>query len=386
MEKRIAIFMFYFSFFGIANASEQSSLQECLQAERNAVEKRAECYDVLVKELKARNISPETILPTETQAKTLAKDESTASKDDGNKKSDEDEKNIFSSWKEKEYYRFISYEHNDAVWQYAIGDENSLRVNYSFMYLFSSPADFYTKCISCGANTYFSYTGKFDFYMKTRHSSPVVNRINNPALHFRWFKDNSYIDWWDFAVEHKSNGQATDANNLDPNNPRNFGPNTTLSNYQTGNNNNGIKNLKEIQNTILDSISRTTNYFSLEGHHAYEKTNDDASLKWFVRRFDEESDVYWGKYSGKGDFTNFERVRVTYNKKSCECGIEWTVGDKLLTTSSANIWLNFGSLWKGGLNNSEFPLTFRAHFGPMNNLSNYTKSQQSYGIGLNFSR
>jgi len=62
-------------------------------------------------------------------------------------------------------------------------------------------------------------------------------------------------------------------------------------------------------------------------------------------------------------------------------GLEWTVGKGMLDTDSLDFHVTFPSMSVGGM---KLPWFVRAHFGPMNNLSDYTRSQNSVGIGVRF--
>ena len=83
--------------------------------------------------------------------------------------------------------RFKSYEPNYGIWRFIEGDEDddALTAHYSFRYDFRGGP---------GVNLYLAYTGEFDFYMGTRESAPVINRLNNPAIHLRSSKDRKF-DW-----------------------------------------------------------------------------------------------------------------------------------------------------------------------------------------------
>src|SRR5712691_2744880 len=148
----------------------------------------------------------------------------------------------------REGTRFSAYEPNYAVWRHASGDENAIRVHYSFRHLFTAPdcmsayrrentsaewkdmsaehkkatAEAALECLNSYDSRYqifLSFTGEFDFYMTTRDSSPVINRVSSPGLHYRRYTPASgwlQMKWWDVAVEHKSDGQATDARDKSP--------------------------------------------------------------------------------------------------------------------------------------------------------------------------
>lgn len=97
--------------------------------------------------------------------------------------------------------RFNSYCLNSATWQFNSeqGDDDALEGNYSFSYTWfdcrrgnegktevNIPYDTCLPKNKVNLASYISYTGQFDFYMGTRNSGPVVNRISDLAIHFQW--------------------------------------------------------------------------------------------------------------------------------------------------------------------------------------------------------
>src|SRR5262249_17401809 len=112
--------------------------------------------------------------------------------------------------------RFGSYADNSATYGrmsndgWAGKDEYALRANYSLSYLFSGREKY---------DFLFSYTGAFDFYVGTRPSGPVVNRLSNPALHLIFpagpnQRPRALLPLGrtrlDVGVEHESDGQTTE--------------------------------------------------------------------------------------------------------------------------------------------------------------------------------
>ena len=60
---------------------------------------------------------------------------------------------------------------------------------------------------------YFTFTGRFGQYIRTRPSSPVIAKSYNPELFFRYWlspegKDKDHADKLDFIYGHESNGQS----------------------------------------------------------------------------------------------------------------------------------------------------------------------------------
>ncbi len=322
----------------------------------------------------------------------------------------------------KERGRFSSYQPNYAIWQFTEDDDNSLEAHYSLRYVFSNPdcmtnynadeddpdkadAETTLKCLKSRGirSEYFvTYTGNFDFYAYTRSSDPVVNRISNPAFHYRKYWVDKFImgiaslRYIDAAVEHRSNGQVIDADDIvEDSSSVNDGRYKTQVEFENGN------------YKYFDSISRSANYITIEGRFQIGKHyNEDSSrcksskkcfdlwLKLKPYYFSNDSNVTWGSVKNMGmEITDYDRVRLILSNKfpigisfvpEIEIGGDWMIGDELFDTDSFN--LNLVLSIDGGIFglNTNIPLYMRYHKGPMNTLSNYTKNQDSFGIGLRF--
>lgn len=306
--------------------------------------------------------------------------------------------------------RFSDYQPNYIIYQDTEGDDRSLEGHYSFKYLFTRPhcmplsmlekrKDLEPE-IDCLKNydtrweLFFTYTGEFDFYLGTRDSGPVINRINNPALHYRKYFgdtlsfDNFTLRWVNVGLEHRSNGQVVEADELitDENSPDD-GRYRAQVEYENGN------------YEYFDAISRGANYLSIESKfnigadHSDKENCKSCITAWLSAKLylTEDSSVYWGEYANRDvKISDFDRVKLILADRfntsykhipKIEFGVEWTVGDKFLSTDSLDINLFFPWILN---NNLTIPLYVRAHIGPMNTLSDYTREQNSIGIGLRF--
>jgi len=295
----------------------------------------------------------------------------------------------------RERARFTAYEPNYFIVRHAENDENAIRMHYSFRYLLTAPdcmgqyryqneaAQATLECLE-GFDTryeiYLVYTGEFDFYMGTRKSGPVVNRISNPGLHYRshlpretaWRVGTWRVDWWDIGIEHKSDGQTTDveARITDPTSP-NFGRYRTQVEYEAGN------------HAYFDSISRDTNFVSLETRFGTEQTFKMwTRVKLFY--FKNETTINWGPRADDDvQMADYDILRLAasyrYSREG-EIQGEWTVGRQGLQTDSFNL----GLVVPIPFHTWTLPVYFRAHWGPLATLSNYTQNQKSFGVGLQF--
>lgn len=183
--------------------------------------------------------------------------------DPGNAQSTGDPK--LEDYLKAEQWRFQPFEPNYGIWQRTEDDDQALEAHYSFKYLFTAPdctdkhrskKETMKQCIEGYWNrwdAFIAYTGEFDFYMKTRDSSPVVNRINNPTIHARRYMGEknggrfSTLGYLDFAFQHLSNGQTFDAEAMGN------GVFVTQTEF-----------LIDPNSPFFDSVSRSVNFISVE--------------------------------------------------------------------------------------------------------------------------
>lgn len=258
--------------------------------------------------------------------------------------------------------RFAAYEPSYAVYRKADNDDNALTARYSFQYVLWGKSKFEPCAYADGGchYAYLSYTGEFDFYVGSRDSSPVINRVSNPALHWRHMLDGKY--WIDAGVEHRSNGQSTEITS----------PDDAARAQQAY--------LKR-DHAYFDGVSRGANYVSIQGGNSPKaSTHASVKLKFY---FSKDSAITWGPWANRGiSIADYDLARwyVEQNFSAAFGGgsasVEWVVGKRGLQTDSANFDL---------LLSQAVPLYIRIHRGPLRTLSDYTRPQNAIGIGLKFS-
>lgn len=286
--------------------------------------------------------------------------------------------------------RFSPLDMNYALPQWTTGDEWAVEVQYSFKYSFYDCNELDKNAtLHCNKdddikfNIYFKYTGEFDFYYKTRESGPVINRLSNPAFHLLWqLPKNKTFKWFDIGLEHNSDGQTTSANKKDED--------TTSATYG--------QYITKIENNIgnhkyFDTLSRSADYISLSlgGKHGSED-RDKFSLIAKVYDDGEESNITWGSLAGTNtQFKDYDLININFSSqldasydhfKNIVFGAEYKVGLQGFNTDSID--LNLITLWQPG-SGWQIPLLLRVHLGPMDRLSNYTQSINSFGLGVAFS-
>lgn len=271
----------------------------------------------------------------------------------------------------KDGLRLQAHEPSYLVARNTEGDENAFRVHYSLRYMLDPEFDDEDAI-------YLKFNGAFDFYMGTRPSSPVVNRLSNIGLHYRCRLGENRVwgdwrlDWLDVGLEHRSNGQTTDV----------LAPAEALAaqNAYAANN-----------RPFFDSVSRGSDYVSLETKAGREVGAGSlaayAKLKLY---FSQHSDVTWGPLARRGvSVSDYDRVTLTArygfdrDKKTVgatEASLTWTLGDGGLATDSAS--LDF--MYVHEIFGLVIPVYVRYHVGPMNTLSDYTRSQKTIGVGVKF--
>ncbi len=296
--------------------------------------------------------------------------------------------------------RFQPYEPNYAIWQQTDNDADALEARFSFKYLLSDPVATVTDAAN-RTEWYLKFTGEFDFYWGSRFSSPVINRASNPGAHFRQYMSHDrklfglVANYIDIGIEHLSNGQAQD-----PTLPRN-GVTRPQVIYE-----------RDPHDPFFDRISRSINFVSIEATFQSEDVEDETTRSGYSCRginscyklsfrlipyhFDNDNPVTWGPNSRRTTrISDYDRLRMGIAKSidlgnagndaskrgfhELELGLEWTIGDGLLDTDSFDAYVflpyRFGSNWR-------LPFYLRYHNGPLNNFSNYTKRQNSVGIGF----
>ena len=290
--------------------------------------------------------------------------------------------------------RLQGYEENYVIWQRTQDDERSFEAHYSLRYLLTDPhplADDITR-----TECFLSYTGEFDFYAGTRESGPVINRISNPGAHLRRYVGDWEMlsglafQYFEVGFEHRSNGQTVDADD------RVAGPNSQFV---------AQARFLSDDHEFFDGISRGSNFLSLKGRLRIGTTDNKNSsdrntgptpllIDFSVKPLyiSSDSNVTWGPLANSGiEFSDYDRGSIAVSKRfSFELGplsdpgfsVKWTLGDKGTATDSFDIGISLPIYVT-----SKFllPLYVRYHDGPMSTLSNYTKEQNSIGIGLNLS-
>lgn len=232
-----------------------------------------------------------------------------------------------------------------------------------------------------GIEVFVSYTNRFDFYLGSRDSGPVINRVSNPGLHLRlppgFFtgKPGNRRDTWQLSFEHMSDGQVVE-------------PVTNADDQQRAQ-----RAYERGDHRFFDTVSRGMNYVAIQGEWVWALSGGDddkqgtkldlrAKVKSYVGRSD--SAITWGPLAGQGlSFANYERVKVRVGLYVHELGrFELTTqfGDSGLRHASHT--LGWQKNIRSDTLNFELPLFVQLHSGPMNTLSNYTQRQDSVGIGL----
>ncbi|MBI5891011.1 MAG: phospholipase A [Nitrosomonadales bacterium] len=277
--------------------------------------------------------------------------------------------------------RLAPYEPSYVKVHKSVGDDLTLRAHYSFKYtaypvsneLESNDGKSCTTNILADEHLiypdgeiYLSYIGEFDFYMfdsPDRPSSPVINRISNPALHYRRHLEN--INWIDVGFEHRSNGQTTEVSS----------PADAARVQQA---------YIQEDRVFFDGISRGSNYFSLEVHKLIRNADKDKEISTYVKLkvyASKNSEITWGPLAGTNiSISDYDRLRFLAKRAllgNDELTIEWMLGDKMLKTDSWNLDYQFSR-------SAALPLYIGFHFGPMQTLSDYTTEVKSISIGLKF--
>lgn len=255
-------------------------------------------------------------------------------------------------------------------------DEAAVRVQYSFKYsIYGCPGragltpERLVSASSLDSEVFLAYTGQFDFYMGTRDSGPVINRLSMPGIHWRLplqFLRAQTADTTSvvLSLEHRSDGQVFEPT-------KGTGPAQTQLAYA------------QKDRALFDTISRGSNYVGLTAQTDVSLGGRTVGLVGIWRGYlSQDSQVTWGPLAGRGySIADHDRVWLRASTQADGIGlfdVAWRVGDAMFKTDSFDI--GWQAPPKLGL-----PWYVRAHVGPMNTLSNYTQRQDSLGVGLRFS-
>jgi len=238
--------------------------------------------------------------------------------------------------------------------------DSSYRARLSFKYEFSRFLGFKP---TSDKRLHFTYNGEFDFYWGFRDSSPVTGRVFNPALHYRFYKDSGEkkwkVDYVELSFHHRSNGQQTDPELVEN------GEFIAAREFALGN------------NAYIDGISRSANYLQVESRFSPSK-NQRLYLRLRQYVGEQENTVTWRGPQFDADYSDYDRIELIYSYKftnELRASFDWSIGDSGFASDSIDIGLQ----WDYGL-----PWYFRAHFGPMETLSDHTRSVNSVGVGFIF--
>lgn len=315
----------------------------------------------------------------------------------------------------EEAHRFQPYRANYFLFSPASEyDDDKVSANYSFRYSIfdcrrkNTPINIG----GCGEphsylNTFMpaiflSYTGAFDFYMGSRPSGPVVNRVSNPAIHlYSKIRGRRFgADYLELAFEHRSNGQVVEVEKVDAVAQAVFDAEAQMA-FDNGN------------HAFFDTISRESNFFNLTfGIDGRDSPEDEAlagvkisaddwpppyRFNWqlSLKAYTSQGNVVtWGDMAGEDvDVDDYDLARVSASKtyvfgekgspfNRVTLSAEYTVGDRLFETDSFDVALVLP--YNGAAEQTMIPLVFKLHHGPMETLSDYTKPVTSFGVGLAF--
>ncbi len=199
----------------------------------------------------------------------------------------------------------------------------------------------------------------------------MVNRISNPALHFQlmFTKEYYFFNYIDVGIEHRSDGQTTEIDWQDEN-----GDLRTQVAYE----NNDYE--------YFDGISRGANYVSFTiGNRNQSNFSWEASVKAY---WHQDSEVNWGRLANQEvEFSDYDLVNLSANYtreinwwkiQNVTLAAKYRFGKEFTDTDSIELSLLAPLITK----RINLPIFFKAHFGPMETLSNYTRSVTNFSLGF----
>lgn len=271
----------------------------------------------------------------------------------------------------KDNYVLLANQMKNNGW--ADRDDTAIRLQYSTKYSFKGCPAKYPDAVLLDESieVFTSYTGMFDFYLRSRESDPVINRTSNLGIiHIRFPGKLVHLDSTSLEVslEHRSTGQVFEPTT-------NAGTVVARQNYDRGNSD---------ARQFFDTLSRGSNYIGIKGYWKKIIFNQDIYLRLNYNIYlSQNSKITWGPLKDSGrTIKNYDLINLAANipTKIGDWGMEWKIGGSGLKTDSIDLTWKAPEkiLWN-------IPFYARLHIGEMNTLSNYTQRQDSIGIGLKFS-
>lgn len=236
---------------------------------------------------------------------------------------------------------------------------------------------------------YLHFTNRFDFYVNTRESSPVITRDEKIGLNidfspFSFIKNTKYFESATFGFTHWSNGQnltvyedgyPKNEPGIDPDNPpvHTVTPQEYLDAYEDYTNS-GYNESKY----VIDSLSRSRNYFELAtSSEVFENTYLGLALKIPVWKDNLEETVH-GPIHPDASFRNYDlgNLSLLYRNGRLLTYGQVTMGNSYLKRASYDL----GIVYELGV-----PWLLKYHHGPMQRLSDYTREVNTLSFGIEMS-
>lgn len=229
---------------------------------------------------------------------------------------------------------------------------------------------------------FLSYTGKFDFFWSSRDSSPVINRINNPEIHYRkYLSEDSALGglvekYWDIAYGHESNGQdITDVTAF-----TNFGENA-VERVSRG--------WDYISYEYKFEINNKLNCEFLDFSCLYAQIYTRAFLHDGILQGKREEDIFWDS-SVDAEIKEYDGLRLTFGK-------EHPFGKSKYSTQGASVEYRTGTRDTGSNNTFTFnyrqevrvfglklPIYIKYFSGYGDEISTYHERDRLFSFGLQF--
>lgn len=228
---------------------------------------------------------------------------------------------------------------------------------------------------------YMHFTNRFDFYLKTRESSPVV--VRDERIGVRWiFNTDMFglLEEGDGLIEagitHWSNGQRTVVTD-DITAPNGVTKEKYLKAYKIYKKSGTSES--DSARDLVDSLSRSRNYIDLSAtFRNFENLTLSVGGKVDVLRGDTEDKVY-GNIDPDANFRHYDSFTFAtkYDIRKFSFIYQLRIGEMFLATDSHDFSIRY--------NKDGFPLFIRYHHGPFQRLSDYTRPIDSIAIGFELS-
>ncbi len=217
---------------------------------------------------------------------------------------------------------------------------------------------------------YFNYNGKYDFYVFSRDSSPIISRRQNPGLMYEYLRppvSHFHLQSFKTGYFHESNGQTVD----------------TIEEYRT------LDNAADYVSRGWDYIPLTLNFAVSQNRHGffgnlYAAFEGRYFLDHQLFRHDREDEIFWEPVAEQPRIEDYDGIRTKLSTVLVLPYIKAREIKFCATLRSGSREFNLSQRYEATFRLFDLPLYVYYFRGYGIELATYHEKGVTYGIGVEF--